>query len=295
MNQNRGATFGTERLLGLALAGGSTVLWSTAGVFTRAIDLDLWTMVAWRSLFACVSLLILAAFSSGWDMLNVRGRLGWPGIVYVPVAAASMIGYIAALRLTTVANVMTIYATMPFMAAGIGYLLLGERIGRDLVIAGGVAFVGVACMAGFATDPGGLLGNTLALLMTLGFAMTVVMAQRWRDLDVTLAIALASGLCGLGCALGATSDLPGGRDLLLLFLFSLATQSLSYLLFMAGGRRITAAEAGLITLLDVVLGPLWVWLAFAEWPGLPALVGGGLTLSAVVWYMRRQMRIPRAV
>lgn len=295
MNRDSGATFATERFLGVMLAVASTVLWSTAGVFTRAIDLDLWSMVAWRSLFAFVSLMLLAALQSGWDMFDFRRRLGWPGLIYVPVAAASMIGYIAALRLTTVANVMTIYATMPFLAAGIGYLLLRETVGRDLVIAGGVAFVGVLCMAGFATDPGGIAGNTLALLMTLGFAVTVVMAQRWRDLDVTLAIALASGLCGIGCALGATAGLPGSRELLLLFLFSLATQSLSYLLFMAGGRRITAAEAGLITLLDVVLGPLWVWLAFAEWPGLPALVGGGLTLSAVIWYMRRQMRIPAAV
>jgi drug/metabolite transporter (DMT)-like permease len=54
---------------------------------------------------------------------------------------------------------------------------------------------------------------------------------------------------------------------------------------MTGGRRIPAGEAGLIGLLDIVLGPLWVWLAFGENPGTAALLGGGLILAAVVWYM----------
>jgi drug/metabolite transporter (DMT)-like permease len=38
----------------------------------------------------------------------------------------------------------------------------------------------------------------------------------------------------------------------------------------------------LITLLEIVLGPLWVWLALSEEPGTATLVGGAIVLAAVV-------------
>ena len=282
-----------RRLFGFLVVAAASILWSTAGLFTRAITLDLWTMVAWRSLFACVTLLVIAFARSGPSGFDPR-RLGLPGLVYVPIAAFSMVGYIAALRLTSVANVMTIFATMPFIAAGIGFLLLRERLSRDAAIASGVAFAGVAVMAGLSGRDGALAGNLLALAMTAGFAGAVVMARRWRDLDVTLATACASGLCAIGCGLLAAPGVPAPDQLLLLFLFSLATQSVSYLLYLTGGRHLRAAESGLISLLDVILAPLWVWIAFAERPGFPALLGGGVTLLAVICYMSRQLaRRPR--
>ena len=61
-------------------------------------------------------------------------------------------------------------------------------------------------------------------------------------------------------------------------------------LFLAGGRLVRSAEAGLVALLDVVLGPLWVWLAFGETPSAAALAGGALTFGAVAWYLARQLR-----
>lgn len=282
------ALAGDSRLAGVALVGAASILWSTAGFFTRAIALDLWTMMAWRSLFACLSLLALVGLQDGHRAFDLRQRLGLPGLVYVPTAAFGMVGFIAALRLTSVANVMTIYATMPFFTAGIGWLLLRERVGRDALVASAACLAGVSLMAGQATAPGDLAGNALALAMTATFAATVVMARRWRRLDVRLGIAVASGLCALACGLLAQPILPDPATLGLLFLFSLCTQSLSYVLFMAGGRLIPSAKSGLIALLDVVLGPLWVWLVFAERPGPAALAGGALTLGAVGWYLARQ-------
>jgi drug/metabolite transporter (DMT)-like permease len=68
------------------------------------------------------------------------------------------------------------------------------------------------------------------------------------------------------------------------------TSGLAYLLFLTGSRLILSSEAGLIALLDVVLGPLWVWLAFAENPGVPAIIGGGIVLASLVWYLSTDWR-----
>ena len=49
-----------------------------------------------------------------------------------------------------------------------------------------------------------------------------------------------------------------------------------------GARLIPAAEVALITLLEVVLGPLWVWIGYSETPGLATLVGGAVVIVAVL-------------
>ena len=70
-----------------------------------------------------------------------------------------------------------------------------------------------------------------------------------------------------------------------LFVFGLTTIGLAFVLFMEGAKRIPSAEAGLISLLDVVLGPFWVFLAFGENPGAATVLGGAIVLAAALWRM----------
>lgn len=285
----------TGRPLGLALVGVSTLMWSSAGFFVRLIPLDVWTLVGWRSVLSCATLL-------GWAVWTRRGRLrapgatfGWRGALYVPFAATGMLAYIVALSVASVANVLVVYATLPFVAAALGFLLLGERPDRAVTVASLVAFLGVAVMAAAGVAGGETLGLVLSFVMTAAFAVTVVLARRWPRFDVTLAIAAASATVALVCLAVAVATagrvvVPTAGQFGLIFLFSLCTQSLSYVLFLAGGRLVRSAEAGLVALLDVVLGPLWVWLAFGEVPAAAALAGGALTFGAVAWYLARQLR-----
>ena len=77
--------------------------------------------------------------------------------------------------------------------------------------------------------------------------------------------------------------------------FGLTTIGLAFVLFMEGAKFIPSAEAGLISLLDVVLGPLWVFIAFGENPGLATILGGAIVLAAALWRMApelRQERVP---
>jgi drug/metabolite transporter (DMT)-like permease len=69
---------------------------------------------------------------------------------------------------------------------------------------------------------------------------------------------------------------------MLLALFGIGQLGVGMLLFTAGARLIPVAEASLIGVLECVLGPLWVWLAIGERPGLFALIGGAVILGALV-------------
>jgi drug/metabolite transporter (DMT)-like permease len=194
------------------------------------------------------------------------------------------------LKFTTVANVLVVYATVPFVAAAVAYLWIGEKLGRRTLIASAVALVGISVMAGAATRPADIAGGALSLLMTATFAVLLVMARRYPSLAMAPINALAALLCAIFCWPLVPSGMPTLTELLILAVFGATTTGLAYLLFLTGGRLIPSSEAGLIGLLDVVLGPLWVWLAFGEEPGVPALIGGGLVLAALLWYLSDGLR-----
>jgi drug/metabolite transporter (DMT)-like permease len=277
------------RAYGIALVAAASILWSTAGLFVRLLDadgpLDLWTMLTWRAGFAAISLFIVIALQHRRQTLRAVRAIGWPGLAAVPVAATSMVSYVAALKLTTVANVMVIYATVPFLAALLAYFWIGERVERRVLAASAVALIGILVMAGAATRPQDIAGNALAFLMTLTFAAVLVMARRYPSLGMAPINAFASVLCAVLCWPLMAGEAPTAYQLVLLALFGATNTALAFMLFLIGGRHIPSSEAGLIGMLDVVLGPFWVWLLFAERPGEAALIGGVLVLAAVLWYL----------
>jgi drug/metabolite transporter (DMT)-like permease len=249
---------------GVALVTVAAVLWSTGGLFVRLLDLDVWTMLAWRSLFAALSLGLVAGIQYRWHPMAALRAAGRPGFAAVPLAVVSMCGYVIALKLTTVANVMIVYATVPFVAAGIAFFWSGERARSRVLLASTLALAGIVVMAGAATRPQDIAGNAISLLMTLAFGAQLVMARRYPSLDMSLINAAAAAACAAICWPLAAPGIPALPQLVILALFGITTTALAYLLFLIGGRHIPSGDAGLIGLLDVVLGPIWVWLAFAD-------------------------------
>jgi drug/metabolite transporter (DMT)-like permease len=197
----------------------------------------------------------------------------------------SMISYVFALNLTTVANVMIVYAVLPFIAAFISYFWIGERVTLRLLGAGFVAFAGIAIMAGAAATPKDILGIFAAFIMTATFASQIVHAKVHPHLDMTVALALASGACGLIALPFMEPGIPAPTALLGCALYGGLTSGIGYVLALVGGRYITAGESGFIQMLDVVLGPLLVWYFFNEQPGSTVLIGGIIVFTAVVWYL----------
>ncbi|KAA0699266.1 DMT family transporter [Neorhizobium sp. P12A] len=283
------------RTYGILLVSIATVMWSSAGLFVRLLGLDTWTTLGWRSLFGGLTLLVISLYQNRRPApageKHAIGLYLFAGFI----AGLSMFGYIGALKFTSVANVLAIYATTPFICAGIAFLWMRERAERRVLIASGIALIGVLVVVGFAARPDDLAGNGLALLMTVSFAYLLIFARRHPTLKLAPVNAVGSGLCLLLSLPLMSHQIPPPSELAILAVFGSTTSGLAYLLFMTGSRHIQAAEAGLIGLLDIVLGPLWVYLAFGENPGMPTIIGGALILFSVVWYMWGRLRAARAL
>jgi drug/metabolite transporter (DMT)-like permease len=274
----------SARRRGLVLVFVATVLWSSAGFFARLIDhLDLWTMLCGRAFFGGLFMLIPAFLEWRRGVLGPRFGLGPASPALIALSAVAISCYVAALKATTVADVMVIYATLPFVAAGLVFVVGGEPTTRRTLIASGVAFSGVIVMVASAAGTGRLLGQMIAFAMTVAFALMIVVQRRYPLLSMTSVNALGA----LAAAAGAYGLSPHPAlapfDLVILAAFGLTTVCLAFVLFMEGAKHIPAAESGLITMLDVVLGPTWVFLGFGETPGPLTAVGGALVLGALVW------------
>ena len=134
----------------------ATVLWSLAGLFARLLaHLDVWTVLGWRALFGSIAI-SLVGFAE-WR----NGRLDNPfgfGPLSPLVALLAMIAisaYTASVMTTTIADVMVIYATLPFAAAAIGFLVNRERVSPRTLVASGVALLGVVVMVAAGSAPAG--------------------------------------------------------------------------------------------------------------------------------------------
>jgi drug/metabolite transporter (DMT)-like permease len=276
----------SARRRGVLLVLIATVMWSLAGFFARLLGhLDLWTVMGWRALLGAASISIVGLIEWRRGRMNESFGFGALSPLLALLAMIAISAYAASVMTTTIADVMIIYATLPFAAAGIGWLVNREAVSPRTLAAGCIAFLGIAVMVGNGLGSGRLLGQALSALMTLAFAGMVVL-QRRRPKASIIAVnaigALGSGLIGLALSPHPPLDL---YDFVVLFLFGLTTIGLAFVLFMEGAKFIPSAEAGLIGLLDVVLGPVWVFLAFGENPGLATVLGGLIVLGAALWRM----------
>lgn len=266
---------------GALLVAGAALAWSSAGLITRLTATDSWTTLFWRSIFSSLFLAVYVGLRDGRAAIPAIRALGRPGFFIALSFGTSMMCFIIALKQTTVANVLIFQAAAPFVAAILAWLWLREPVSLRSALAILATIVGIAVMVSDSVAKGRVVGDLISAVMGISFAVMVVLARRHRDVSMTSAMALATALTAL-VALPFASFAVTPTDVLLLALFGIGQMGLGLVMFTAGVRLLPAADAGLITVLEVILAPVWVWLAFGEDPGLRALIGGAIVLAAVV-------------
>jgi len=265
----------------------SAFAFSTAGLFTRLIETDVWTMLFWRGLFGGLLIAGYVVWRDGPQAMAALRRIGRPGLVAAGCSTAATICFINALRETSVADVLVINATAPFMTAAMAWAWTGVRERRATLLASGVALLGVIVMVVPTLGPlglgsGRLLGNGLALAMTFLLSAMMVVMRHHRDVCMLPAAALSAFLCALVVWPWASPAAVTATDFGWLVLFGTTQFGLGQLLLTLGLRSVSATRSALIGALETPLAPAIVWLALGEAPALMTCLGGAIVLAAVV-------------
>jgi drug/metabolite transporter (DMT)-like permease len=258
----------------------AAVAWSTAGLVQRDLTVSPATQVAGRALFAALTLLGLVWLMERGRTMSAFREMGRAELAFAACAAVSSGTFMLALNYASVATVLFMQAVAPLVAALIARVALGEPIAGRTWAAMAIALAGVTLMVG-GPDAPGLSGQLLALLVTLSFAVGLVIARHRRDISMAPATCVSQVAVVLVALPFASAQGLDAHSVSLLAFLGTCQIGLGLGLLTVGARLIPAAEVALISLLEVVLGPLWVWLAYGEQPGTSTVVGGTIVLVAV--------------
>jgi drug/metabolite transporter (DMT)-like permease len=266
-------------------------IWSFGALIVRYMEAAQsyqWQYLFFRGLTIAMVLFIYLMAREGLAFTNHFKRTGLSGLLGAIGLVTAMSGYILSITLTTVANTLFMLAAAPFIAAFLGIVLLKEKVRYSTWVAMVIALLGILVMVLEGLGAGNFLGNLLALVAALGFAVFSV-SLRWRRQTPQFAtIALAGVLCVLFTLLvlffrNETPAMPL-RNVYLSMLHGFIV-GVGLILFSFSAKFLPAAELILLSLVEVVGGILWVYLpifGIHEIPSLPTVAGGLIVLGAIV-------------
>jgi drug/metabolite transporter (DMT)-like permease len=282
--------------VGLVLAAGT--LWSLMGLCLRQIEAaSVWQILFWRSVGMVPVLLAFIWWTSGGRPLAQIRKVGLAGAVGGMGLVFAFAGAIYAIQTTTIANAVFLFTASPFVAAILGWILLGERVKPWTWAAIGLAVFGMYLMVREGLAMGALQGNIAALLSAAGFGAFSV-CLRWGKVGDMMPVSMLGGVfsilvAGVVLSLGGQAIVVSGHDMAISAGMGAAILALGMVTYTLGSKVIPAAELTLLSLIEVLLAPIWVFIVLGETASPATFIGGGVLLAAVAMNAVMGARRPR--
>ena len=273
----------------LALFGALVITPDT--LLIRLSGLEGWSLTAWRGLLCGISLILF------WSLLT-RGRFREDlkqiksipfGIICIAVALSNVTFNFAVVE-TSVTVVLTALATAPILAAGLSFFLLKEitRLNTWITIILTLCGVLIVILNGDRATAAPLgniyFGGFLGFICAFGHAIVFVFTRKHPTLPILLAVALGNVLSGIiGLIASSTAALFNGL-LLPILLMGFGVMPIAMGMLSVAPRYTAATNVSLFMLLELVLGPFWVWLGTNEQPSPMMIVGAGIVLVTLLFY-----------
>lgn len=263
-------------------------MWSTAGVLSRHLESASGFEVSfWRSFFAAIFVFTVLAWQHKSQLGKKIVSLGPYGFASGFMWAAMFTCFMLALTMTTVANALIVESFAPLLTAIFAWIFLAEKIPNRTWLAILVAFAGMLWMFvdGFSKlDGRGLIGVMLALCVPFAVAANVIILKKGgQQVDLIPAVLVGGVISALLMLPFAWPFSASNHDILILATLGVFQLGLPCMIMVHAAKGLSAPEISLLSLLEVVLGPFWVWLAIGEEPAKATLLGGSIVLGALIF------------
>jgi drug/metabolite transporter (DMT)-like permease len=288
------------RLKGYAITVAGVLLFTPDALLIRLAGVEPFTYTAMRGLLVALVLAVTLRLRSGKSPWQLIRRMGWPGVWAALLNSLGGICFIFAFANTSVANVLVYVAAQPVLASIMTWLVIREPVHRSTVLAMLGTLVGIGIVVNHSLGTPSLLGDGAALMTALLFSGWFVVLRVHKTVDLVPSL-VASGLLntvlslllllatGIGWSTFAALDgaAIGWTLLNCIFLipFALALTTI-------GTRYLPTADVTLLMLIEMVLGPLWVWAVLDEVPATATLIGGLIILVSVAGHALFSLRRP---
>jgi drug/metabolite transporter (DMT)-like permease len=266
----------------LSLLALSALLWSTGGVIIKSVDWPALSIASARSIFSLFAFALL--LRRDFPIRKpTAGRL-LTGLLLALVS----ISFIAATKLTTAANAIFLQYTAPIWVALLAPFLLKEPTRPKDWFFIGVVFCGMGLFFLDDISLDSLAGIGVAIASGAIYAALAMILRHENEDDRMAGLIYGNILLALLGVIALRPPWPTSREIFLLAVLGMMQFSLGYYFYVLASRGVTALEMTLVTALEPILNPIWVFLWTGERPGRWALTGGCLVLAAItLWGISR--------
>ena len=256
---------------------------SFGGLLVKSFEgATLWQILFWRSLFFCLVIIIFLSITYKKKLFTSIKVSGFPGLIGGIILGLGFFGYVFAMYNTTVANANFIIQTQTLFLAIFGYIFLKEIISKITLISIILAISGITLMLGDDLSSGKMLGNLIAFLMPISFAVLIIIVRKYPKVDM-IPLQLIAGIVAMiiGYLMSGRIDISY-HDIFLGFVAGFFQLGFGFIFITIGARTTPSAAVGIIMLSEAIFGPLWAWMFINEKPSLIVLIGGSIVLFAVL-------------
>lgn len=266
----------SNQLKGISMLIPAALLWSLGGLLIKMID---WNPLAIAGTRSGISALIIYFYLGKpklkWNKIQVAGAVAYMGTVLL---------YVVANKMTTAANSILLQFTSPIWVAIFGGWFLGEKTTfRDWIFVIIVIF-GISLFFIDQLSPEGFWGNIFALISGISFGWVTLLMRKQKSESPIQSILLGNILTFLitfpFMFRQPPTEYSDWTALLILGIFQLG---ISYILYSEAIKYVTALSSILITMIEPILNPIWVFIIVGEIPGPWALVGGMIVIGTVTF------------
>ncbi len=252
----------------------AALLWSTGGIFIKLISLNAFQLSCLRSIFAAAVFVFL--FRKKLLEVNLFT------FINAGFYAAILILFVVATKMTTAANAIFLQYTAPIYVLVLEPLINKTKYQLINVITILFCFIGMVLFFIGELSPGYFEGNLIALLSGVAFAAFLIGMRKNRPEYQFSSIFYGNVLISLICLPSLFSiEQFIFMDLGMIAFLGIFQIGIAYAFFSYGLKRVYAIEASLISMIEPVLNPVWVFIGYGEIPAYLAIVGGIIIVTAI--------------
>jgi len=264
----------TEHQIGLISVFIAALLWSSGGLFIKLIPFTPMQI----SFFRCSIAALTFAVIFRKKVLEFNRLMVLNSIFYAGV----LIFYVVAMKTTTAANAIFLQSTAPIYVLIFEPIINKTGIEKSNIITIAVCFIGMILFFLGDLESGQLEGNFFGLLAGILFAAFFIGMKKNDKKYQQSSIFWGNVIVALICLpfIIELKDLSFG-DLWKVSFLGVFQIAIAYAFFASGLKRVYAVEASIISMIEPVLNPVWVFLGYGEVPALTSIIGGIIIIIAI--------------
>ena len=290
---------GSKPWFGVGLAAFGALIVTPDTLLIRLSGLDGWGLTISRGALIGITLLSAWLVISGPSIKKELGNaISIPFLLLLLSSGISNISFNFATAETSITVVLSTLATMPIIAAILGLIILKEKTTTLTWLAVFFCLAGVLVVILNAqpplNNPSGniFLGGLFSLISAFGLSFFFVLSRKYQNTPVILAVALGNlSSCLVGFVVAPDSLVLGG-NIIPILLMGIVVMPTALICLSIAPRYTSATNVSLLILLEMVLGPTWVWLGTGEKPNLMMFCGAALVLCTLVTYFSLSQKKP---